>query len=64
MRKVLAWFALLALLATSAIAAEVSVGVLALRGVDKTLESWSATARYLERQIPGNTFRIVPLGFE
>ena len=64
MRKFLARFVLLALLATSAIAAEVNIGVLALRGVDKTLESWSATARYLERQLPGNTFRIVPLGFE
>ena len=64
MRKFLARFVLLALLATSAIAAEVNIGVLALRGVDKTQESWTATARYLERQLPGNTFRIVPLGFE
>ncbi len=64
MRKFLARVVLIALLATSAVAADVSIGVLALRGPEKTLESWSATAGYLERQLPGNTFRIVPLGFE
>ncbi|MBA3033601.1 MAG: PhnD/SsuA/transferrin family substrate-binding protein [Gammaproteobacteria bacterium] len=51
-------------LALSALAADVSIGVLALRGPEKTLETWSATASYLEQQLPGNTFKIVPLGFE
>lgn len=64
MRKFLARFVLIALLATSAIAADVSVGVLALRGPEKAHEAWSATAGYLERHLPGNTFRIVPLGFD
>lgn len=64
MRKLLARFVLIALLATSAMAADVRIGVLALRGPEKTLESWSATADYLERQLPGNHFRIEPLGFE
>ncbi|MDP1606880.1 MAG: PhnD/SsuA/transferrin family substrate-binding protein [Rhodocyclaceae bacterium] len=64
MRKLLALIFLIAGWATTAIAAEVNIGVLALRGADKTLESWTATARYLERQLPGNSFRIVPLSFE
>ncbi len=64
MRKFLALVLLIIGWATAALAAEVSIGVLALRGADKTLESWSATARYLERQVPGNTFHIVPLSFE
>ena len=45
-------------------AADVTIGVLALRGPEKTLEMWSATGAYLERKLPGHTFRIVPLGFD
>ncbi|MDI6746508.1 MAG: PhnD/SsuA/transferrin family substrate-binding protein [Rhodocyclaceae bacterium] len=61
---VLARTLLIGLLATSALAAEVNIGVLALRGAEKAHETWSATASYLEHHLPGNTFRIVPLGFE
>jgi two-component system, LuxR family, sensor histidine kinase TtrS len=64
MRKFLACFILICLWTTTASAAEVSIGVLALRGPDKTHESWTATAAYLERQIPGNRFHIAALGFE
>ena len=64
MRKFLAQFILIGWLATSAIAADVTIGVLALRGPEKTHESWAATAAYLERLLPGNHFRIEALGFE
>ncbi len=45
-------------------AQEIRIGVLALRGTERALQSWSATAAYLERQLPGQRFRIVPLGFD
>jgi phosphate/phosphite/phosphonate ABC transporter binding protein len=47
-----------------AVASEVRIGVLALRGADKAVQNWSATADYLARKLPGQTFRIVPLGFD
>ena len=37
------------------------IGVLATRGLDQCLQSWSPTADYLGRQIPGQDFVIVPL---
>lgn len=46
------------------VAAEVNIGVLALRGAEKAHASWDATAAYLARQLPTSNFRIVPLGFE
>ena len=48
---------------SSALAAEktVKIGVLAVRGVAQCLKTWSATADYLTRHIPGFTFVIVPL---
>ncbi|MHB8166397.1 MAG: phosphate/phosphite/phosphonate ABC transporter substrate-binding protein, partial [Sulfuricella sp.] len=52
------------LAAFPAAAAEVTIGVLALRGPEKALEMWSATGAYLKRKLPGHTFRIVPLGFD
>lgn len=64
MRTFLARFILIGLLTGSALAAEVTLGVLALRGVDKTHENWAATAAYLERRIPGQRFRIEALSFE
>lgn len=64
MKRFLAWFILLGWWATAAGAAEVSIGVLALRGQEKALETWAATARYLETRIPGYGFRIEPLDFE
>lgn len=45
-------------------AQEIRIGVLALRGTERALKSWSATAAYLERKLPGQHFRIVPLGFD
>jgi len=41
----------------------VRIGVLAKRGQDKCLQEWEPTARYLGSQIPGHTFKIVPLDF-
>lgn len=64
MRSFLTRFLLIGWWATAVFAADVSIGVLALRGPDKTHESWAATAAYLERQLPGNRFRIEALGFE
>jgi phosphate/phosphite/phosphonate ABC transporter binding protein len=45
-------------------AADVKIGVLALRGPEKVAEMWSATADYLDHALPGDTFHIVPLGFD
>jgi two-component system, LuxR family, sensor histidine kinase TtrS len=47
-----------------AIDSEVRIGVLALRGVDRATQNWSATAAYLENKLPDQRFRIVPLGFD
>jgi len=43
---------------------EVRIGVLALRGAERATQTWSATAAYLERKLPGQHFRVVPLGFD
>ena len=37
------------------------IGVLAIRGPEQCLVSWSPTADYLSRRIPGHRFAIVPL---
>jgi two-component system sensor histidine kinase TtrS len=55
---------LFALLSAPVRAADVKIGVLALRGPEKVAEMWSATADYLDHALPGNTFHIVPLGFD
>lgn len=39
----------------------VRIGVLAHRGKEEALKSWTATAQYLSRAVPGNNFVIVPL---
>ena len=39
----------------------VKIGVLAVRGPEQCLASWSPTADYLSRRIPGHRFVIVPL---
>lgn len=62
--RLLTLSAALLLLAFPALAAEVSIGVLALRGPEKAEQMWSATATYLERALPGNRFHIVPLDFD
>jgi hypothetical protein len=48
---------------TSAAAADMplKIGVLAIRGKEQCLKSWSATAEYLTSSIPGRPFVIVPL---
>lgn len=42
----------------------VRIGVLSHRGFEATLKSWSPTAEYLSRNVPGYRFKIVPLGFD
>ena len=39
----------------------VKIGVLAIRGKDRALADWTATADYLSRSIEGHRFEIVPL---
>jgi ABC-type phosphate/phosphonate transport system substrate-binding protein len=41
-----------------------TVGVLAFRGEEKALKRWVPTAEYLNQQIPGSQFNILPLGLE
>jgi signal transduction histidine kinase len=68
-RSVPRWLALLAVVLSfvlnSAIAGEVGVriGILAKRGTEVTLKRWGPTADYLNRQIPGHRFEVVPLDF-
>ena len=40
---------------------EIRIGVLAFRGTETALNMWVPTADYLSRQIPGATFKIIPL---
>mgnify|MGYP002631951233 CR=1 FL=1 len=42
-------------------AAPIRVGVLAYRGAEHVMRTWSATAAYLSAHIPGRRFEIVPL---
>ena len=42
----------------------VTIGVLAIRGPQQCLETWSPTADYLSGQIPGRQFVIVPLAHD
>ena len=42
----------------------IKIGILALRGKDKCLQQWNATAEYLTRKIPNHSFAIVPLDFD
>jgi len=42
----------------------VTIGVLAHRGTQDTLDHWTATAEYLSSKIPGMSFQIVPLSFQ
>ena len=43
---------------------EMTIGVLAFRGEQDTLESWVPTAQYLTQNIDGYRFKIVPLTLE
>lgn len=64
------WFAVLLLfLATWAGVAraaerDVTIGVLALRGPERAVAMWSATADYLARHLPEANVRVVPLDFD
>ena len=40
---------------------QINIGVLALRGEERTMKMWTPTANYLTESIPGYTFNIVPL---
>jgi PAS domain S-box-containing protein len=42
----------------------VRIGILAKRGDEATLNRWRPTAQYLNQEIPGYRFSIVPLDFE
>ncbi len=42
----------------------VKIGVLAHKGYEYCLQSWSPTAEFLTAEIPDNVFQIVPLKFE
>ncbi len=42
----------------------VRVGIMVIRGIDKTRTKWQPTIDYLTQQIPGYTFELVPLEFD
>ncbi|MDD5717560.1 MAG: PhnD/SsuA/transferrin family substrate-binding protein [Sulfuricurvum sp.] len=42
----------------------IKIGILAKRGAAQTLEQWQPLSEYLNTQIPGYRFEIVPLGFD
>jgi len=42
----------------------IKIGVLAKRGAGRCLAKWSPTAEYLTRNISGQKFMILPLGFD
>ena len=42
----------------------VNIGVMAIRGVEKTLAKWQPTLDYLNEEIPGYQFHLIPLSFD
>ena len=42
----------------------IKVGIMAIRGVEKTKQKWQPTIDYLTQQIPGYQFQLVPLQFD
>lgn len=42
----------------------INVGVMAIRGVEKTRQKWQSTIDYLSQNISGYDFRLVPLEFD
>ena len=54
----------LLLLSSVAVAEQVTVGVLAHRGVDKAIAMWTPTVEYLAARIPGREFRLLPLDLQ
>jgi signal transduction histidine kinase/ABC-type phosphate/phosphonate transport system substrate-binding protein len=49
---------------TDATKKEVSIAVLAIRGIPKATEMWTPTANYLSNAIPGYTFKIEPVSID
>ena len=47
-----------------AFANEYKIGVLAKNGASKAMKQWGATAEYLNESMPGDSFKVIPLGFE
>lgn len=41
-----------------------TIGVLAFRGEEIALKRWGPTAEFLNQELPGSTFKIVPFGLE
>lgn len=41
---------------------QIKIGVIAYRGHDEAVKSWTPTAQYLSREMPKYSFSIVPLG--
>jgi len=52
------------LMNSMAAADDYKIGVLAKNGAAKAMKQWGATADYLNTTLAGDTFKIVPLGFE
>jgi len=52
------------LMFSSVVADEYKIGVLAKNGAAKALKKWSATADFLNAQLSGDSFKIVPLDFD
>gem|GEM_PF-3337236 len=46
------------------LAADVRIGVLAVRGNDNAVKRWYPLAEYLERRLSGHSFNIAPLGLK
>ncbi len=69
-RSAVAWLLLVSSLVCSragvAVAdqGEVRIGVLALRGPERAVAMWSATADYLARRLPDYRFQVLPLDFD
>lgn len=61
---VLLWLGCLVCFATTAVAKEYRIGVLAKNGPVKAMTMWQETGNYLSAKLPGNVFTVVPLDFD
>ncbi|MCP3849568.1 MAG: phosphate/phosphite/phosphonate ABC transporter substrate-binding protein [Gammaproteobacteria bacterium] len=52
------------LMNTTVVADDYRIGVLAKNGATKAMKKWGATAEYLNASLKGDTFTIIPLGFD
>ena len=67
--KAIRWYVLISFLALAAAANSFAgenykIGVLAKNGPIKALQMWKATGDYLSTKLTGQTFAVIPLGFE